>query len=77
MRPIPDGNQEAVMREMAITTRDLIPDPRAARAGEIAQPVWAATPRVRTCVRCGQTTTFVPADPAGCWYTCTGCGRYA
>lgn len=31
----------------------------------------------RTCTRCGRHTTFVLDDPAGGWYVCTACGRYA
>jgi hypothetical protein len=33
--------------------------------------------QTRTCVRCGRHTTFVLDDPAGGWYTCLECGRYA
>jgi hypothetical protein len=33
--------------------------------------------QTRTCVRCGRHTTFVLDDPAGGWYTCIECGRYA
>lgn len=31
----------------------------------------------RTCTRCGRHTTFVIDDPAGGWYACSECGRYA
>jgi hypothetical protein len=33
--------------------------------------------QTRTCVRCGRHTTFVLDDPAGGWYVCIECGRYA
>jgi hypothetical protein len=33
--------------------------------------------QTRTCNRCGRHTTFVPDDPAGGWYRCVECGRYA
>lgn len=33
--------------------------------------------QTRTCVRCGRHTTFVLDDPAGGWYACIECGRYA
>jgi hypothetical protein len=33
--------------------------------------------QTRTCVRCGRHTTFVLDDPAGGWYACAECGRYA
>lgn len=57
-----------------------------ARSGERALPVVALTDRpqnrlapfqTRTCVRCGRHTTFVLDDPAGGWYVCIECGRYA
>ena len=31
----------------------------------------------RTCARCGEHTIFVLDDPAGGWYACIKCGRYA
>ena len=40
------------------------------------RPTLAAT-QSRTCVRCGEHTTFVLDDPAGGWYACIECGRYA
>ena len=33
--------------------------------------------QTRTCARCGRHTTFVLDDPAGGWYVCIECGRYA
>jgi hypothetical protein len=33
--------------------------------------------QTRTCTRCGRHTTFVLDDPAGGWYACIECGRYA
>jgi hypothetical protein len=33
--------------------------------------------QIRTCARCGRTTTFMLEDAAGGWYSCTECGRYA
>jgi hypothetical protein len=36
-----------------------------------------ASYQTRTCVRCGRHTTFVLDDPAGGWYVCIECGRYA
>jgi hypothetical protein len=33
--------------------------------------------QTRTCVRCGRHTTFVLDDPAGGWYVCIECGRFA
>lgn len=57
-----------------------------ARSGERALPIVASRDRsqrglapyqTRTCVRCGRHTTFVLDDPAGGWYTCAECGRYA
>lgn len=33
--------------------------------------------QTRTCARCGHKTTFVLEDPAGGWYVCVECGRYA
>jgi hypothetical protein len=32
---------------------------------------------MRTCTSCGRYTTFVLDDPAGGWYACIDCGRYA
>jgi len=31
----------------------------------------------RACARCGEHTIFVLDDPAGGFYTCIKCGRYA
>jgi hypothetical protein len=36
-----------------------------------------APSQTRTCTRCGRHTTFVLDDPAGGWYVCAECGRYA
>jgi PHP family Zn ribbon phosphoesterase len=33
--------------------------------------------QTRTCARCGRMTTFVLEDPAGGWYVCVECGRFA
>ena len=33
--------------------------------------------QMRTCTSCGRYTTFVLDDPAGGWYVCIECGRYA
>lgn len=65
------------MQEARTTTRVGIPDLGAVRAGAIARRVVPAGSQIRTCARCGRSTTFVPDDPAGGWYKCTGCGRYA
>ena len=58
-----------------------------ARSSDRAVPVVAlstgrlqntlAPYQTRTCVRCGRHTTFVLDDPAGGWYACIECGRYA
>jgi hypothetical protein len=58
-----------------------------ARAPGGAQPAVAPSIRLlgsvpapyqtRTCARCGRHTTFVLDDPAGGWYRCVECGRYA
>jgi hypothetical protein len=37
----------------------------------------SAEVQVRTCVRCGRHTTFLPDDLAGGWYVCSACGRNA
>jgi hypothetical protein len=54
-------------------------DGRSVRAlGSVARrPSPLAPYQTRTCVRCGRHTTFVLDDPAGGWYTCIECGRYA
>ena len=36
-----------------------------------------ASNQMRTCTSCGRYTTFVLDDPAGGWYACIECGRYA
>jgi hypothetical protein len=41
------------------------------------QSTILATHQTRTCARCGRTTTFMLEDPAGGWYSCLECGRYA
>ena len=50
---------------------------RVNRSEPILQPPAAIGSQTRTCVRCGRHTRFVLDDPAGGWYVCTGCGRYA
>lgn len=48
-------------------------------AARPSRPVRSALPanQTRTCARCGRRTTFVLDDPAGGWYACIECGRYA
>ena len=41
------------------------------------QSAILATHQTRTCARCGRTTTFMLEGPAGGWYSCLECGRYA
>lgn len=42
------------------------------------RPVVArAESQMRTCTHCGRHTTFTEDDPAGGWYACVACGRYA
>jgi hypothetical protein len=65
------------MQETTSTPLDRIPDLRAVRAGVIEDLVVPAGSQIRTCVRCGRSTMFVPDDPARGWYACTRCGRYA
>jgi hypothetical protein len=50
--------------------------------GPVHRPVRSARSvpppyQTRTCARCGRHTTFVLDDPAGGWYVCVECGRYA
>ena len=41
------------------------------------QSTILAQHQTRTCTRCGRKTTFMLEDPAGGWYSCLECGRYA
>ena len=46
-------------------------------AGSVGPRQRLAPYQTRTCARCGRHTTFVLDDPAGGWYVCIECGRYA
>ena len=56
-------------------------DRRARRVPSITASVGQRTTllpyQTRTCARCGRMTTFVLEDPAGGWYACVECGRFA
>lgn len=41
------------------------------------QSTILAQHQTRTCTLCGRKTTFMLEDPAGGWYSCLECGRYA
>lgn len=49
----------------------------AATPALIGRRITPAPSQTRTCARCGRYTTFVLDDPAGGWYVCNECGRYA
>jgi hypothetical protein len=65
------------MQERTNTTRAQISGPRAVRTNAIEWRPGPDASQIRTCVRCGRSTRFVPDDPTGGWYVCTGCSRYA
>jgi PHP family Zn ribbon phosphoesterase len=46
-------------------------------ATSIGQRPTLAPYQNRSCIRCGEHTIFVLDDPAGGWYACIKCGRYA
>lgn len=49
-----------------------------AKAGSLRlQSTFLSLQQTRTCTRCGRKTTFMLDDPAGGWYSCLACGRYA
>lgn len=51
-----------------------LPDARSTAGDRVSTLVPRQT---RTCARCGRYTTFVLEDPAGGWYACAECGRFA
>jgi hypothetical protein len=52
-------------------------DTRAIAASLSRQRATLTPYQTRTCAHCGRKTTFVLEDPAGGWYFCVECGRYA
>ena len=57
--------------------RDVQGDDMRGIATSLGQRPTLAPYQNRSCVRCGEHTIFVLDDPAGGWYACIKCGRFA
>jgi PHP family Zn ribbon phosphoesterase len=74
---MPGWKGEREMNRTTIVAGDHKGDDMRGIATSIGQRPTLAPYQNRSCSRCGEHTIFVLDDPAGGWYACIKCGRYA